>query len=291
LPSIFAVSSTGAVLPAPLVRPTRHPLRWARQRVELLTVRAVFTYVGICAMAAVYYLLLETKVRLPIINETNTHAWHRAIPNATLRHDIRDVGEGLLGGILAIAFTYNHYRRIGKPHAVDRLEMRLRIPNVKSGRKLAWWQLVLGVVLIPVYAAPGFFVGEWLVGVIHPAVNHLAEVQTGSVLTNVKNNFLEQWPKKLIGFGAAFFFGHRPARAVIDDIQLWFAERRVAAGKPPRAYETAPFKARYNDVATSGAVQPRAQNAIALPIVLGILGLAIVGLGGYGYYVLNYIAK
>jgi hypothetical protein len=242
-------------------------------------------------MAAVYYLLLETKVRLPIINETNTQAWHRAIPNSTLRHDVRDVGEGLLGGILAIAFTYNRYRRIGKPHAVDRLEMRLRIPNVKSGRKLAWWQFVLGVVLIPVYAAPGFFVGEWLVGVIHPAVNHLAEVQTGSVLTNVKNNLLEHWPKKLIGFAAAFFFGHRPALAVIDDIQLWFAERRVAVGTPLRAYETAPFKARYNDVAASGAVQARAQNAIAPPIVLGILGLAIVSLGGYGYYVLNYIAK
>lgn len=284
-------SAASAALPAPLVRPTRHPFTWTRQRIALLALRAIFTYVGICAIAALYYILLETHVRLPIINETNTQAWHHAVPNRTLRHDIRDVGEGLLGGILAIAFTYNHYRRIGRVNAVDRLEMRLHIPNIKSGRKLAWWQIVLGVLLIPVYASVGFFLGEWLVGLIHPAVSHLAEVQTGSVLTNIKNNFLEQWPRKLIGFAAAFVFGHRPALAVIDDIQLWFAERRVASGKPLRAYHTPPFKARYNDVAASGSVRARAQDAIALPITLSLLGIAIIGLAGYGYYVLNYIAK
>jgi hypothetical protein len=284
-------STTSAARPAPLVRATRHPITWTRQRLALLAIRAVFTYVGICAVAALYYILLETHVRLPIIHETNTQAWHRLVPNSTLRHDIRDVGEGLLGGILAIGFAYNHYRRIGKPNAVDRLEMRLRIPNLKSGRKLAWWQVVLGLLLIPVYASVGFFVGEWLVGEIHPAVSQLAEVQTGSLLTNIKNNFLEQWPKKLIGFAAAFFFGHRPALAVIDDIQLWFAERRVAGGKPLRAYHTPPFKARYNDLAASGAVQPRASRAVALPVTLGLMGVALVALAGYGYYVLNYIAK
>jgi hypothetical protein len=285
------VSSTSAALPAPLVRPARHPITWTRQRIALLGVRAVFTYVGICAIAALYYLLLETHVRLPILNETNTQAWHHAVPNSKLRHDIRDVGEGLLGGILAIAFTYNHYRRIGTANAVDRLELRLRIPNLKSGRKLSWWQIVLGVLLIPVYASVGFFAGEWLVGVIHPAVSHLAEAQTGSVLTNIKNNLIEQWPKKLIGFAAAFFFGHRPALAVIDDIQLWFAERRVAAGKPLRPYHTPPFKARYNDVLASGNVQSRAQEAVVLPATLTLLGIAVIGLGAYGYYVLNYIAK
>ncbi len=285
------MSSADAALPAPLVRPKRHPLTWARQRVALLAVRAVFTYVGICIIAALYYILLETHVRLPLIHETNTQAWHHAVPDSKLRHDIRDVGEGLLGGILAIGFTYNHYRHIRPPNAVDRFEMRLGIPNVKSGRKLAWWQIVLGVVLIPLYASVGFFVGELLVSAIHPAVSQLAEVQTGSLLTNIKNNFLEQWPKKLIGFAAAFFFGHRPARAVVDDVQLWFAERRVASGRPLRAYHPPPFKARYNDVAASGAVRPRAQSGHALALVLSVLGVAAAGLAGYGYYVLNYIAK
>jgi hypothetical protein len=242
-------------------------------------------------VAAAYYLLLETHVGLPGSSETNTEAWHRLIPEAKLRHNIRDVGEGLFGGLLAISLAYNHYRRIGRRHFVDRLEIALRLPNVKSGRKLAWWQIVLGVVLIPVYASVGFFAGEWLVSVIHPAVSHLAEVQTGSVLTNVKNNFIENWPKKLIGFAAAFFFGHRPALAVIDDIQLWLAERRVASGRGLRWYHTPPFKARYNEVAASGAVRPRASSGIAMRVTFAALGLGVIGLAGYGYYVLNYIAK
>jgi hypothetical protein len=285
------MSTTAAALPAPLVKPSKHPLRWTRQRVALLSVRALFTYVGICAVAAVYYLLLETHVHLPIINETNTQAWHRAIPNATLRHDIRDVGEGLFGGLLAISLSYNHYRRIGRKNRADRIEIALRIPNLKSGRKLAWWQIVLGVVLIPLYASVGFIAGEWLVSVIHPAVSHVAEIQTGSVLTNIKDNFLEQWPKKLIGFAAAFFFGHRPALAVIDDIQLWFAERRVALGRPLRLYHTPPFKARYNEISASGSVRARAQQNDALRLTLVGLGIAVIALAGYGYYVLNYIAK
>jgi hypothetical protein len=105
------------------------------------------------------------------------------------------------------------------------------------------------------------------------------------------HNFIEQWPKKLIGFAAAFFFGHRPARALIDDIQLWFAERRVALGKGVRVYQTPPFKARYNAVAAGGTVQARARGRVALPLAMTGLGLAVVALGGYGYYVLNYIAK
>jgi hypothetical protein len=247
--------------------------------------------VGICAVAAAYYLLFETRVRLPIIGETNTQAWHHTVTDAKLRHNIRDVGEGLFGGLLAISLAYNHYRRVGGRHIVDRIEIALRIPNVKSARKLAWWQIVLGVALIPVYASVGFFVGEWLVGVIHPSVDRLAEVQTGSVLTNVKNNFIEHWPKKLIGFAAAFFFGHRPALAVIDDIQLWLAERRVASGRGLRWYHTPPFKARYNEVAASAAVRPRASKGVALRVTVATLALGVIALAGYGYYVLNYIAK
>jgi hypothetical protein len=280
-----------AALPPPLVRPWRHPLRWTRQRIAVFGLRVLLTYLGISAVAAAYYLLLETKVRLPGLGETNTQAWHHLVPNSSLRHNIRDVGEGLFGGLLAISLTYNHYRRIGRRNLVDRIEISLGVPNVKSGRKLAWWQIVLGVLLIPVYASVGFFVGEWLVGVIHPAVAHVAEIETGSVLTNVKNNFIENWPKKLIGFAAAFFFGHRPALAIIDDLQLWFAERRVASGRPPRWYHTPPFKARYNEVKASVGVPPRAHGALALRVATSTLAIAVLALAAYGYYVLNYIAK
>jgi hypothetical protein len=38
-------------------------------------------------------------------------------------------------------------------------------------------------------------------------------------------------------------------------------------------------------------VRPRASKGIALRITFATLALAVIGLAGYGYYVLNYIAK
>src|SRR5260370_27053133 len=52
-----------------------------------------------------------------------------------------------------------------------------------------------------------------------------------------------------MGFAASFFFGRRPLRKVFDGIQLWFAERHVASGKPMRWYLPPTFRARCNYVA------------------------------------------
>jgi hypothetical protein len=282
-------------LPPPLVSPARHPLTWARQNAALLALRAVLAYVGILIVAALYYILLETHVRLPLIHETNTQAWHRLVPRSALRHDIRDVGEGLLGGLLGIAFTYNHFRRRRARNVVDRVEIALRIPNLKDERKLAWWQVVFGCLLIPVYASVGFFAGEGIVNLVHPYVNHAVESQTGNLVFNIKANIIENWPKKVIGFAAAFFFGHRPAKAVIDDIQLWFAERRVARASGLRFYHTPPFKARYNVLVGEGpaplAGATRARGSRLSDLVTTTVFILAAAAAGYGYYVLNYIAK
>ena len=127
-------------LPPPLVSPRRHPLRWAGQHLEMLALKAVLAYTGLLIVAALYYVLLETHVKLPLLDETNTQAWHRLVPERALRHDIRDVGEGLLGGLLGIAFTYNYFRRRRPPNRIDRIEIALRIPNVKDDRRLSLWQ-------------------------------------------------------------------------------------------------------------------------------------------------------
>lgn len=261
----------------------------------MLAVRAVFAYLGILMVAALYYIVLETHVRVPFLHETNTQAWHRLVPRTGLRHDIRDVGEGLLGGLLGIAFTYNHFRTRQRRNVIDRLEIALGIPNVKDERKLVWWQAILGLVLIPVYASVGFFIGEAVVNAVHPYVNHAVEAQTGNLAFNVKANIIENWPKKVIGFAAAFFFGHRPAKAVIDDIQLWFVERRVERASGLRAYHTPPFKARYNEFIgdarppQAGVIRARG-GRIRDALTTAILVLATAD-AGYGYYVLNYIAK
>ena len=73
-------------LPPPLVRPLRHPLRWTRQHVALLAVKAIFAYIGILIVAALYYVLLETHVHLPLFNETNTEPvliWPKPPPEPT----------------------------------------------------------------------------------------------------------------------------------------------------------------------------------------------------------------
>jgi hypothetical protein len=66
---------------------------------------------------------------------------------------------------------------------------------------------------------------------------------------------------------------------------------RLRLGKGLRFYQTPPFKARYNEVVASGSVQARAREGVALRLTLIGLGLAVISLAGYGYYVLNYIAK
>ena len=171
----------------------------------MLAAKAVFAYLGILIVAALYYVLLETHVTLPFLRETNTQAWHHLVPRAGLRHDIRDVGEGLLGGLLGIAFTYNHFRVRPRKNLIDRVEIALGIPNVKDERKLVWWQVnrsarrrpprswqvILGVVLIPVYACVGFFIGEAVVNAIHPYVNHAVETETGNLVFNIKANVIE----------------------------------------------------------------------------------------------------
>jgi hypothetical protein len=84
-------------------------------------------------------------------------------------------------------------------------------------------------------------VGEWLVGVLHPAVSHVAEIQTGSMPTNVNNNFIERWRDKRIGFAAAFAFGHRAALAIREGWRAWRGESCDCAVCPtPVQAEKAP---------------------------------------------------
>jgi hypothetical protein len=70
----------------------------------------------------------------------------------------------------------------------------------------------------------------------------------GSIWHLVHSHWGDNWNKKLIGYAAAFFFGRRPAYGVFDDMQLFFVEQRLLAGKPLRWYHLPNFQARYNDL-------------------------------------------
>lgn len=269
--------------PAPLVSAKRHPFTWARQRVAALATGAIFTYVGVLIIAALYYILFE-------LWHPMTTLWHEAVPNGELRHNIRDVGEGLFGGLLAHMFVWNHFKASVQkaPNWLDKLEIKLHIPNAKDTRNLTGWQLLAAVPIVLIYAAPGFFLAEWLVHLIKPGV---AQVTGTTLLDHIKSVVTENYPQKLIGYGAAFCFGRRPAKGIFDDAQLWFAERRVGAGKSCGWWHLAAYKARCRVVAkTEGGPAAHKHETVATVMLRGAIPVGLA-LAGYGFYVLNYIAK
>ena len=78
-------------------------------------------------------------------------------------------------------------------------------------------------------------------------------------------------------------------RPIYDGAQLWFAERRYARHQAARWYHPPTFRARLNDLHSSGSVSNRhSLLQSVLVLVLVVIGL---GLAGYGVYVLAYIAR
>lgn len=286
------------VLPPPLVT-RRHPIKYTRIQIQLLGVKVVAAYIGVCIVAALYYLIFEK------IGAVHT-LWHEAVPQDALRHAIRQVWEGLNAGIVGIALAWNHYKKKPKERGLlDKLECKLHIPNVRDDKALSVWQLLALIVLVPVYALFGFFIGlhivDWINNDWHHTITHFlpatepAQVTANSLWEKVYKVFTESWGYKLVGFCAAFFFGRRPAMGVIDDLQTKFAQRRIVAGRKLRWYHTAPFKGRYNDLCAkegvTGAQASEERTSTGLTIAVRLLIPVTFGLACYGWYVLNYIAK
>ena len=99
--------------------------------------------------------------------------------------------------------------------------------------------------------------------------------------------------QKVVGLFASIVFARRVGRGVYDDVQLLFAERRRAAGKPSASYHrlVPTFVARYNGVSSQQAAVKavgRHDRWVSWTLV-GSIPLGI-GLAGFGYYVLAYIA-
>src|ERR1700730_18379833 len=91
-------------LPPPLVKFSRDPRRWVRNR-AVLTVDAVGrAHIGVLIGAALYSLITQT-------NPTVKHWWDTTVTPASMRHDIRDVGEGVLASCLAQAIVWNPFKR------------------------------------------------------------------------------------------------------------------------------------------------------------------------------------
>ncbi len=280
--------------PPPLVKLTRHPAKWLLNKAQLLVAAVVFAYIGMHIIVAVYYLLFE-------VNPSMKALWHHTVRNSDFRHNVRDVGEGLLGGLLAQAVVWNHFKKRGPPNGLDRSEMKLHIPNVKDDRRLSFWQALATPELALLYAVPGFFAGLGIDVLIHRNITHLSGLagslqpaltthpQAATLWSKMTAVVTQNWDKKLMGYGAAFLFGRRPAKGVFDDAQLWFVERRISAQKPLRWYHMPTYKARYNYVRRSGGANTDHHGALEASLIFLTFGVGLA-LAVYGWYILTFIA-
>lgn len=283
----------------------RHPLRWLRNKTLVLIDGLVLVHIGTLIVVALYYLAFQTihgvKYDWDHLLTGGLHFWgvhvHLTLLSkahwAEWRHLIRNVGEGLLGGVLAQAIIWNHFKHQPKPrNRIDRVEIALHIPNLKDDRRTSGWQLVALPALVLLYAIPGFAIGAGVARLIQHGIAHvhLHQVSSDALIQSLWTGNVSQ---KIVGLFASIVFARRVGRGVYDDVQLFYAERRRAAGKPLAAYHTLvpTFAARYNGVssneAAAAAVDARDRWASWLLVGSIPIGLA---LAAFGYYVLAHIA-
>ena len=282
----------------------RHPLRWLKNKALLVVDWLVLVHVGTLIVVALYYLAFQTipgiKYDWDHLLTGGLHFWGLHIHLALLskahwaewRHLVRNVGEGLLGGVLGQAIIWNHFKVKPKPRSrVDKLEIALHIPNLKDSRRTSGWQLLALPLLVLVYAIPGFAIGAGVSHLIQHGLAHvhLHQVSSDAVVQSLWTGSVSQ---KVIGLFASFVFARRVGRGVYDDMQLLFAERRRAAGKPLVFYHrlVPTFEARYNSVSAEAAAAAIVKHdRWATWILIALIPVGI-GLAAFGYYVLAYIA-
>lgn len=261
-------------LPPPLVHFVGHPRRWVVIKIELLIAAIILAHVGMCIVVALYYLLTQK-------NPTIKHFWdHTLVTNGDLRHSIRDVGEGILGGFLAQAIVWNHFAKshLKAGRTFDRLHHTLHIPAVPAA-----------LLASAIFGAIGFLALYYGLHALH--VHAASHAPHGSVWNRTQNIWRSSWDKKAMGYAAAFV-ARRPLHIVFDNLQKWFAERRVKLHIGTRVYQPPTFKARVNYIAKIALDADRevpSQGPLQSALMLGslVVGLA---LAGYGYYILTYIA-
>lgn len=280
----------------------RHPLRWLKNKLLLIVDGLALVHLGTLIVVALYYLAFQTipgvKYDWDHLLTGQLHFWgvhvHLAPLSkmhwADLRHLIRNVGEGLLGGVLGQAIIWNHFKVKPKPRTrVDDFEIALHIPNLKDNRPTSAWQMLALPVLVLVYAIPGFVIGDAVRALIITHHIHLHQVSADRVIQSL---WTANLPQKVVGLFASFVFARRVGRGLYDDVQLFFAERLRASGRRLRFYHrlVPTFVARYNSVSAEEAASAvDARGRWAAWILRATIPIGI-GLAAFGYYVLAYIA-
>jgi hypothetical protein len=258
-----------AQLPPPLVKFKDDPRRWIGNKLVLTIDAVVLAHVGVLIVAALYFLISQT-------NPTVKHWWDTTVTPASLRHNIRDVGEGVLASCMAQAIVWNSFTRSHQRagRTLRAIHERFRIPVGVAA--------VLSAVVI---GSVAYVVGEAALHAL--SVHSSSPAVAGSLWSRTATLWKSNWDKKVLGFGAAVV-ARRPLHVVFDEAQAYFAGRRAAKGKGPRIYDPPVFKARYNYLIEHR--QEAREYSTWLTYVMGVAVAAGIVLAGYGYYVLTYKA-
>lgn len=285
-------SEGGEPSESPMPRFRQDPVRVTVGWIQTVVFTVIFGHLGIFAVVGLYYLLFE-------VYHPFTVAWHHVVSDRYWRHLIRSVGEYFLGTLLAMLVLWNPFKWLRRearpPTALDRLELRLHIPNLHQKERVSAWQFVLSPLVALIYAIPGFLLGAGLVWLLHKGL-HAGRLYP--ILSQhpsfVAKLYTQQTDQHVVGILAGLVIGRRPMRKVFQDIQHFFAERRVARGRPGRWWDPLAYRVLVDYIAAtqgrSGAAQAQAGRGTWVRAVMIGSAILLLALAGFGVHVLRDIA-
>jgi hypothetical protein len=274
-------------------------------RVQTLIYVVIAVHIGVWIASALYYDI--TQVRYVIGGHQILylkHGWDYLPENlglhsyawwTSVRHAIRNVYEGLLGGLLGMVVGIRW--KPPKPATrLDNLLVRLRFPSRHQQRRTTPLQVILSPLTVSLAGLPGFAValaavsgGSWIFHHFHVVVHlHTVTMPHQAIV----QSYLASWDLKyqVVGLAAGLFYGRKAFFKIAEDIQLFFIERRIASHRRPGWLYPWNYRVRYDQVmAESGGVVPKHGRwvSVFMPVVL-LIGLLLTA---DGIYVRFWIAK
>ncbi len=283
---------------AAVVTPTASLAAKALGRVQTLIYVVIAVHIGVWIASALYYDI--TQVRYVIGGHQILylkHGWDYLPENlglhsyawwTTVRHAIRNVYEGLLGGLLGMVVGIR-WKPPKSATRLDNLLVRLHFPSRHQQRRTTPLQVILSPLTVSLAGLPGFAValaavsgGSWIFHHFHVVVHlHAVTIPHQALVQSYLATW--QWQYQLVGLAAGLFYGRKAFFKIAEDIQLFFIERRIAAQRRPGWIYPWNYRVRYDQVmAETGGVVPRHGRWVSgfMPVVL-LIGLLLTADGIY----------
>jgi hypothetical protein len=259
-------------------------------KILLIIAGAAAAYVGVAIVAGLYHLL--------DIWQAFHRWWHGFVPDKATRNDVRDVWEALTAGYAAQLVTWNSIKWHAKGGGswLDKIDRVIPFLNRFRAwvRRFPLSELGVSYLLSLPAAAIGFTAVYFITRAI-PAWTYVVPVpghHKALVLSSLIINH------KAMGFAASYFFGRHMMRLAYDDVQYRLADRAARRSHNYLSWLSLPnFRVRVTALRYSSVkAQDQAHVLLAsghrrLQAAMLSLGMLVaVGLGFYGWLVLNYLA-